>query len=389
MPLGRNGLLRANVMKHMPVYRSFLASLLCLVILPAVTPAQQVASAAAAESSPTAQQPRFVGEVKEVLAPVTVTDKDGNLVNGLQPYQFHLTDNGKDQDIHVDISFEPISMVVAVQANAGVEAILPQVRKIPELLSQFIVGEQGKAAIVAFDHRIQVLQPFTSDSTKIDEAVKKIHAGSFTSRMVDALGESIRLLSHEPKNRRRVVLLISETRDLGSEGKKREVIFSAEINNVEVYAVDMSRFVDVLSGKQKAPRPDPMITTARQGTLPANVPATPTTVAQTFGQNGGRAEFLPLFKEILKDVKDIFVDNPVELMTKGTGGKEYSFYSQHGLESALSDIGRELHSQYMITYTPNNGNEAGFHEIEVGVGVSGVRGIKARTRPGYWVAAKY
>jgi VWFA-related protein len=207
--------------------------------------------------------------------------------------------------------------------------------------------------------------------------------------MVDTLEESVRMLSHEPKERRRVILLISETRDLGSEGKKRQVLFAADINNVKVYAVDMSRFVDVLSGKQKPPRPDPMPATARQGTLPASVPATPTSVAQTFGQNGGRAEFLPLFKEILKDVKDIFVDNPVELMTKGTGGKEYSFYSQHGLETALADIGRELHSQYMITYTPNNTDEAGFHEIEVAVGVSGIRGIKARTRPGYWVAAKY
>jgi VWFA-related protein len=268
-----------------------------------------------------------------------------------------------------------------------VEAILPQVRKIPELLSQFIIGDQGKAAVIAFDHRIQVLQPFTSDSAKIDEAVRKVHAGSYTSRLTDAIGESVRMLSHEPKNRRRIVLLISETRDLGSEGKKREVLFSAEINNVEVYAVDMSRFVDALSAKPKQPRPDPMPATARQGTLPANVPATPTTVAQTFGQNGGRAEFIPLFKEILKDVRDIFVDNPVEVMTKGTGGQEFSFYSQKGLEAAIAKIGQELHSQYMITYTPTTGNEAGFHEIEVSI--SGAHGAKARVRPGYWVAAKY
>jgi VWFA-related protein len=353
-----------------------------------VTPAQQLPAEATRDNPPAEQQPRFTGGVNEVVTPVTVTDHDGNLVNGLQAYQFHLTDNGKDQDIHVDVSYEPISLVVAIQANQSVESILPQVRKIPELLSQFIIGDEGKAAVMAFDHRLTVLQPFTNDSTKIDAAVKKIHAGSSTSRLTDAVGESVRMLSHEPKNRRRIILLISETRDLGSEGKKREVLFAADINNVKVYAVDMSRFVEVLSGKsQKPPRPDPMPATARQGTLPANVPATPTSVAQTFGQGGGRAEFIPLFKEILKDVRDIFVDNPVEVMTRGTGGKEYSFMSQRGLETALSDIGRELHSQYMITYTPNNANEAGFHEIEVAV--SGVRGAKARTRPGYWVAAKY
>jgi VWFA-related protein len=376
-------------MNNMPVFRSYLAGLLCLVVIPAVTPAQQAPAppASAPAAAAVEQTARFTGEVREVLVPVAVTDRDGNIVNGLQPYQFHLADNSKDQNIHVDVSYEPLSLVVAVQANAGVEAILPQVRRIPELLNQFIIGDQGKAAVIAFDHRIQVLQPFTTDGAKIDEAIRKIHAGSYTSRMVDALEASVRMLSHEPRNRRRIVLLISETRDLGSEGKKKSVLTAAEINNVEVYAVDMPRFVDVLSGKQKPPRPDPMPATARQGVLPPNVPATPTTVAQTFGQNGGRAEFIPLFKEILKDVRDIFVDNPVELMTKGTGGREYSFLGQRGLENALSDIGRELHSQYLITYTPNNPEEAGFHEIEVAV--SGVHGAKVRTRPGYWVAAKY
>lgn len=379
-------------MKDMAMFRGLAASVLCIAIIPAVAPAQQPPADASRTVQPDAatepaQQPRFVGEKIEVLVPVTVLDHDGNLVNGLQPYQFHLNDNGKDQDIRVDVSYEPISLVLAVQASANVEAILPQVRKIPELLSQFIIGDQGKAAIIAFDHRIQVLQPFTSDSTKIDEAVKKIHAGSYTSKMVDALGEAIRMLSHEPKNRRRIVLLISETRDNGSQTKKREALFATEINNVEIYAVDMARFVDVLTAKPKPPRPDPMPPTARQGTLPANVPATPTSVAQTFGQNGGRAEFMPLFKEVLKDVRDIFVDNPVELLTKGSGGREYSFTGQRGLEMALGDIGRELHSQYLISYTPNNPEEAGFHEIEVTV--TGIRGARVRTRPGYWVAAKY
>ncbi len=374
-------------MKYMPACRSFLASFLCLVILPTVTPSQQVPSGAATDPPATEQPYRIVTDVKEVITPVTVVDRDGNMVNGLQPHQFHLTDNDKEQDIHVDVSYEPISLVVAVQANTSVDAILPQVRRIPELLNQFIIGDQGKAAVLMFDHRIQVLQPFTSDSNKITEAVKKIRAGSYTSRMVDALGESVRMLSHEPKNRRRIVLLISETRDYGSEGKKREVLFAADINNVAVYAVDMPRFVEVLSGKPKPPRPDPMPATARQGTLPANVPATPTTVAQTFGQNGGRAEFMPLFKEILRDIKDIFVDNPVEVMTKGTGGQEFSFTNQRGLETAISKIGEQLHSQYMITYKPNNAQDAGFHEIAVTV--AGVRGVKVRTRPGYWVAAKY
>src|SRR5436190_24315514 len=155
-------------MIYMPEFRQLLASCLCLVIIPSVMPAQQAPAAAAAENPPAEQQARITTTVTEVIVPVTVTDHDGNLVNGLQAYQFHLTDNGKEQDIHVDDSYQPISLVVAVQANQGVDAILPQVRKIPELLSQFVAGEQGRAAVLAFDHRLQVLQPFTNDSTKID-----------------------------------------------------------------------------------------------------------------------------------------------------------------------------------------------------------------------------
>jgi VWFA-related protein len=310
-------------------------------------------------------------------------------LNGLQTSQFHLIDNGSEQNIHVDMSVQPISVVVAVQANAGVESILPQVRRIPELLSQFIIGDTGRAAVLAFDHRIQLMQPFTSHSTMIDEAIKRIRAGSSTNRLTDAIGEAVRLLSGEPKNNRRVVLLISETRDLGSESKKRDVLFAAEINNVEVYAVDMSRFLESISGKsRRVPRPDPFPAPARQGRMPAFYPATPTSVSETFGQNGQRAEFIPLFKEVLRDVHDIFVDNPVELMTQGTGGKEYSFMRQRRLEDAIVDIGRELHSQYMLTYMPNNRDEAGFHEITVTI--TGLpSGAHVRARPGYWVAVKY
>jgi hypothetical protein len=122
--------------------------------------------------------------------------------------------------------------------------------------------------------------------------------------------------------------------------------------------------------------------------MPAFIPAEPTSVEATFGLNGQRAEFIPLFKEVLRDIHDIFVDNPVELMTKGTGGKEYSFMRQRGLEDALDELSSALHNQYTVTYTPNNREEAGFHDIEVTV--TGLRGkARVRARPGYWVAAKY
>jgi VWFA-related protein len=321
--------------------------------------------------------------VDVVLAPVTVLDRDGNFVNGLQPQQFRLLDNGKEQDIRVDVAFQPISLVIAIQANSEVEGILPQIQKVGSLIGPLVIGEQGEAAVLAFDHRIQTLQEFTSDATKIQEALKKIRAGSTTSRLVDAVDRAVRMLNSRPRNRRRIILLISETRDKGSEGKIRNALIDAQLTNVSIYAVPMNRLVAKLTSKPQPPRPDPLPPAMRP--LPPGVPPTPTSVAQATGGEGGRAEFVPLMVEIFKDAKAIFVDNPVEVLTKGTGGSEFSFTRQRALEDAISRIGEELHSQYLISYSPNNKLEGGFHQIEVAVDR---RDLRVHTRPGYWLAAR-
>ena len=54
----------------------------------------------------------FRGGVEVVQAPVLVFDRDGNYVDGLQPHQFHLFDNGKEQNINVDVAYQPISLVI-------------------------------------------------------------------------------------------------------------------------------------------------------------------------------------------------------------------------------------------------------------------------------------
>jgi hypothetical protein len=107
---------------------------------------------------------------------------------------------------------------------------------------------------------------------------------------------------------------------------------------------------------------------------------------QTYGTEGGRAEFIPMMIEVFRDVKAIFKDNPCEVYTKGTGGREFDFYRRNGLEEAVQQLGAELHSQYIVSYNPNNKNEGGFHKIQVQI--AGNPEWHARTRPGYWLGPK-
>ena len=338
------------------------------------------------QKAPEQPMARFTGTVRNVVAQAVVFDRDDNYVSGIRPDQFRLFDNGKEQNIQVEESYVPLSMVIAVQCNGEVDKILPQVNKIGNLISPMLLGQQGEAAVIAFDSRIRTMQEFTSDPDKITQSLKKIESGSMSARLVDAMDESIRMLRARDVSgkRRRIILMIGESRDQGSSGRGRETLIELQMRNVTVYWLPMSRLVGKLTALAPYPRPNnnpPAMTT-----LPAGVASTPTTIMQSGMNNGDSATFLPLLLEIYRDAKAIFKSSPMEVFTKGTGGAEFAFYGTHGLEQAIQHMANELHSDYTISYSPSNPDEGGFHKIAIDVtGHPEVRRIQ--TRPGYWVAA--
>ncbi len=323
----------------------------------------------------------IVVHVQNIVVPVLVFDRDGNIMNNLQPSQFRLFDNGREQDIHVDTEFQPISLVIAVEASYRDDAILKQIHKIGSMIEPLVIGDAGEAAVVAFDHRVRTLQDFTSDPQKIKDAIAKVSSGSSQSHMVDAVDSSILMLRHRPKDRRRIILLISETRDQGSMARGKPTLTALNLSNVTVYSVDISQVSRRFTEQPEPPRPDAIAPEARNLPMGAN---TPLGVQHTTGY-GNSIEFVPALREIYTDTKAIFVKDPVKVFTKGTGGAQFSFVKQRGLEDAIAQIGTQIHSQYLITYRPRKETllEGGFHEIRVDIDYPRAR---VQTRPGYWMA---
>jgi VWFA-related protein len=330
-----------------------------------------------APAAPDAVEAPIKVSVTNIVAPVLVTDRSGNIIDGLQPSQFRLFDNGKEQNIQVDVAFEPISLVVLIEKAARVESILPQIKHLSSLLP-LVVGDHGEAAVLAFDSRLTLLQDFTPDPDKLKVAIDKINAGSSGSRMIDAVDQAVAMLKKRPLDNRKIILLVSETRDNGSEGRVRETLIDAQLSNVLVYTVDITQLAVRLTEKPTPPRPNPIDIAAIPGVM--GQPSTPTTDAQNYGP--GLAQFGPVLVEIYKDTKRLFVDNPSEVFAKGTGGDQYFFLKQKGLEEAVQRISQEIRSQYLISYNPNNKGEPGFHALTVTV--ENPRDI-AKTRPGYWI----
>jgi VWFA-related protein len=344
---------------------------------------------AAQQSAPPKQQaeeppvPLIRTRVDVVIAPTSVLDKDDRPISGIKQTEFRLYDNNKLQDINEDIAFQPMSMVIVIQRSSNVEAILPKVQKMGTIMRDLLVGADGEAAVMTFDHRIVVEQEFTNDGEKINAALAKLKPGGQNSRLNDAVYQATRMLRAK-KDRRKIIVLISETLDRSSEIHPREVATELQIHNVEVVTLNISRILTSLTAKPALPRTNNMPVATRR--LPNGASMDPTTVAQYTGAPGQSADFVPVIVEMFRAVKAIFISNPAEIYTRYTGGAEYSFMSQGDLERAIARIGEDLRSQYLLSYNPNNKDEGGFHEIRVEV----LRpGVQVRTRRGYWAAAQY
>lgn len=318
--------------------------------------------------------------VRYVLVPTTVLDPDGHgYVNGLQTTDFELFDNNKPQKIASDFSQQPLSVALVVQANSDVEPVLPMIKKTGVLLQGLVTGTEGDVAVLAFDHRMQHIQDFTNDPQKLDDAMQKITAGSSTAAIIDAVLEADHMLKrHDPQNvRRRVIVLMSRNVDKGSQAHLQETVRDMQFDNIIVYAIDISKLRTAFFKKPDYPRP------ANGGIPPEALPNTrnPGATSQTDVAQAQTGNVLNGVPPLLRSIRDIFKKTPAEAFTYFTGGNVYSFGTQNGLEAALTDIGKNLNSQYLLSYSPNDKDEPGFHTIKVTVNRPG---LKIRTRPGYW-----
>ncbi len=300
-----------------------------------------------------AQETTIRTTVPLVVAATTVTDSTGKHIDGLTAADFELFDNRKRREIQADVSYLPISLVIAIQTSGVSSAALEKIHMIGSMVGPMLVGESGDAAILTYSDEVRVLQEFTSDETKLIAAVRRLRIGGTNGLAVDALAQGVRMLSRKGEGRRRVMLLIGESRDRGSKTRLDDVVALAQSANVIVYTLSYSAMLTSLMDQK--PR--------KSNAKDANVDIA-----------GAVVEASRMAKV-----------NIAELFPKQTGGMSMSFAKESGLETAVQKIGEEIHNQYLLSFTPLVGKDRGFHQILVRV--KGRRDLVVRTRPGYWPAS--
>jgi VWFA-related protein len=265
-----------------------------------------------------AQEPTLRVPVRLVVAPTSVTDHAGNFINGLTASDFQLYDNDVPQQVYEDGDFLPISLGIAIQTDLKAQAIA-RVRELGPLLGALVVGVGGEAAIFTFKDQLQVRQDFTPDLGRLTHALRRMEFSPGPNRVIDATLAAMRLLDQRPEGRRHILLLISDPRDLGSQSTLDDALAAVAVSNTLIYWLHVA---------------------------------------------GGAA-----------------AEDPVAVLTRYTGGRQYALQSRHALEDAITRIGEEIHGQYLLSYTPANTAGTGFHHIRV---IATRAGLEVRSRPGYW-----
>lgn len=358
----------------------------CLILaLPGLARAQAPPGPLPPKPGAPVQQPPAAAQIKVkvdlVSTPVTVRDPSGEPVLSLEKENFRIFDNGIEQRIEdFDLGGDPLSVALVVEASSRIEPMLPAIRKTGLLVTENVLGQSGEAALLAFDDELNLVLPFTSDHDAIQKALAGLRMGTSGARLYDAMQRGVSLLQERPPNRRRVLLVISEAVDTGSEVKLGEVLREAQLANVVIYTVGISTTAALLRGQNHHRGPAPL---GPEGTFPlpprAGTPQTPTTEQQ----RRGNIDLMALILWLVSQAGNAVGENALEAATIGTGGLHIPTFRDASIERALSEIGAELHTQYVLTYRPTGTSATGYHEIKVEVKPGN---LKVRARPGYYLA---
>ncbi len=317
-----------------------------------------------------------------VTTPVTVRDSAGHQVYDLDSSEFRVLDNGVEQKIErFEMGGVPLSVVILLESSSRVEPLLENVRRTGIVFTQTVLGETGEAAVLSVDDTVEVLQDFTDNHDTLEQKFRQLRLGTSGLRLYDALGRAVEMLTTRDPDRRRVIIAVSEATDTASTVPLGEVLRQAQINNVTIYGAGLSTTSAKLrsnSTSTGAPAATPPGIMGRPG-APGTVQTPGTETLQR-----GNINLEALARILVERGSSVVTDNSLEVAAAATGGMHKGGFKDSALERAISEIGGELHSQYLVSYRPARVAAGGYHEIEIRVRRPNLR---VRARPGYFLPA--
>ena len=278
-----------------------------------------------------AQEPTFTTAVRVVNVPVTVRDKQGQLVKGLTREDFLLEEDGHAQPIRYfsPQATDPLLLGLLIDASGSQRSVLAEQRRAGGQFFDKILRKNDRAFLVRFDRTADLLPGLDLPETQASSA------GSQGTALYDALVFAARTVNGQAE--RKAIVVLSDGYDTSSSASLSTAIEAAQRADALVYTI---RFLDREVFAFEIP--------ASQGGSP--VP-----------REGRKA---------------------LERISRETGGAYFDLTSPNNLDRIYARIGDELRNQYSLGFTPGKGR-SGYRKIRVTVKR---KGVTVAARDGYYPA---
>jgi len=290
----------------------------------------------------------------EVLVPTLVEKKGGGILYGLKPSDFVLEDNGVPQKIKVqpEMDTAPVALVVAVE-QGGVSVLeFDKLARLGPLLDVFLSDPRSQVALVGFDSEPQLIQDFTHSGDQVNTELTQLEPGDGGAAILDTVNYGVTLLESQPKEYRRVLLLISEERDHGSKHTKPvQLIRMIGESDVLVLSVSFSPALAELGHDVK---------------------------------DSGEDRTMSMVSALVMAVK-AFEKNVAKEVATESGGEYTTFVGDKRFEARVMTAARDARNRYLITFSPSDPTP-GLHRIRVKTALD--YGARIVARANYWVDAQ-
>ncbi len=287
----------------------------------------------------------------EVLVPTLVEKRGGGILYGLQPPDFIVEDNGKPQKIQVqeEMDSTPVALVIAVELG-GVSALeFDKVAKLGPLLDLFLADQRSQVALMGFDSKPHLIHDYTHSSDELNDALEHLQPGDGGAAILDTVSSAVDLLETQPKEFRRVLLMISEERDHGSKHTKPvQLIEKIGRSNVLVLSVSFSPSRAEFLHDVK---------------------------------DSGDDRTMNMVSALVMAVK-AFKKNVAKEIAQESGGEYTTFTGDKGFQQRVVNAARDVRNRYLITFSPSD-PAPGLHTLRVRTTQD--FGARIVARANYWL----
>jgi VWFA-related protein len=324
-----------------------------------------------AQANAQTKAPIFRVESNAVLIPTLVTKKSGEIVCGLKAKDFIVYADGVEQDFRLDESpdYETISIIVAVQLGGSAHILFENKQKKPwqsgsvlgglgTMMENFVGKADSEIAIVTFDSNVNLLQKFTHNLPATLEKLNQLEGSRDRgAAILDAIDYSLQLFADCSPGQRRILFLISETRDHTSRMAKPDVLLKkiAE-SNIQLYSIAFKPLRLELARDLKERNPT-------QNKDPSKIDLNPA----------------------IRLAVNALAKNTVRPLADHTGGEYYLFSNRSSFDAALGRLANHFRNTYLISFQAKD-TRPGSHNLSIRLR-NAPSDVVIRARNSYWVGS--